>query len=181
MSVTATNLIQGPATLYRGAFGALEPADFSTPIDSAVWRDLGGTQDGISFSIESEWSPLTVDQLVDEAGVTRVSRKVSIKTSLAEATLQNLALATANAAPVDGVLEPSMGVESFLPEYSAIMLEGIAPGGVRRRVFIRRSVSSDSVESSYKKDGQTLVPVTFAGYYVSPTIRPFRIVDEDEA
>ena len=26
MSVTATNLVQGPATLYKGAFGATEPA-----------------------------------------------------------------------------------------------------------------------------------------------------------
>lgn len=181
MSVTATNLIQGPAALYGGAFGAAEPADASAAIDPLVWRDLGGTQDGVSLLIESEWSQLTVDQLVDDVGSVRTKRSVTIKTSLAEPTLENLALATANKAPVGGRLTPSMGTEAFLPDYSAVMLVGVAPGGGKRVVIIRRTVATDNVETSYKKDGQTLVPVTFRGHYVSASIPPYEVIDEDEA
>ena len=174
--VTATNLIQGPASLYYGAFGALEPLTIDEE-PGAAWRDLGGTKDGVTMTIASEYAVLEVDQIVDEIGRTRTKRVVTIATNLAEATLENLALAMANGAPAAGVLEPDDGIEAFLPGYGAVLLEGIAPGGFRRRGIFRKVLSTESVESAYKKDGQTLIPVTFTGHWVSQSIRPFRIED----
>lgn len=176
MPVTTTNLIQGPATLYIGAFGVAEPATVATA-PGAGWVDVGGTKDGVELVVTKEFAVLEVDQIVDEVGRTVTKRLVQIKTNLAEATLINLAHAFADAAPVGNVLEPSSDLTTFSPTYRALLLDGIAPGGFRRRIIIRKGLSIESVASAYKKDDMTLIPVTFAGHYVSPSIKPYKIED----
>ena len=176
MGVTSTNLIQGPATVYFGAFGATEPATIAlTP--STGWTDAGGTQDGIELSINDEYSVLSVDQIIYEVARRRTGRVVQIKTNLAEATLANLAQAVANSAPVSNVLTADDGLAAFAPAYGAIILDGIAPGGFRRRVTLRKTLPTDGVSTAYKKDGQTLIPVTWTGHWVSSSIAPFKIED----
>jgi hypothetical protein len=176
MGVTSTNLIQGPATLYYGIFGATEPLTIDeTP--GVGWSDLGGTKDGVEMAVADEYAVLEVDQIIYEIGRTRTKRVLTVKTNLAEATLDNMARAINNSMPVANVLEGDDGVEAFLPPYGAILLDGIAPGGFRRRATFRKILQTDSVASSYKKDGQTLIPVTFAGHWVSSSVRPFRIED----
>lgn len=176
MTVTSTNLIQGPATLYHAPFGSTEPATIATA-PAAPWVDLGGTKDGVELSIADEYSVLSVDQIVYEVERRRTNRVVTIKTSLAEATLENLARAINNTAPAASVLTADDGLTVFNPAYGAVLLDGIAPGGFRRRVIVRKVLGTDSVASAYKKDGQTLIPVTFTGHWVSPSIRPFVITD----
>lgn len=176
MGVTSTNIIQGPASLYHGAFGTAEPATIATA-PGAGWIDLGGTKDGVEMTINDEYTVLEVDQVIYEIGRTRSKRVLTVKTSLAEATLANLARAINNTAPTANVLEADDGAASFLPAYSAILLDGIAPGGFRRRAIFRKVLQTDGVGMSYKKDGQTLIPVTFTGHWVSPSIRPLRIED----
>lgn len=176
MPVTTTNLIQGPATLYIADFGTAEPATIAT-VPGAGWVDVGGTRDGVSLNVTKEFAVLEVDQLVDEVGRTVTKRMVQVKTSLAEATLANLAHALADAAPVANVLEPAADSTAFRPGYKAVLLDGIAPGGFRRRIVVRKALSTESVETAYKKDGMTLVPVTFTGHYVSTSIKPYKIED----
>jgi hypothetical protein len=176
MAVTSTNLIQGPATLYYGLFGATEPATIATT-PGAGWTDAGGTKDGVALNIETEWSELSVDQLVDVVARRRIGRKVNVKTSLAEPTLALLAQAVANTAPVSNVLEGDDGLAAFAPAYGAILVDGIAPGGFRRRIILRKTLPIDNVEMAYKKDGQTLIPVTWAIHWVSTSIKPFKIED----
>lgn len=178
MSVTATNLIQGPASLYWGAFGATEPVDIDTAPAGPAWTDLGGTKDGIELAIADEYAVLSVDQIVYEVGRTRTNRVLTIKTQLAEATLENLARAVNNTAPAAGVLTLDDGVAGFLPAYGALLMDGIAPGGLRRRAILRKVLGTDSVATAYKKDGQTLIPVTFTGHWVSASIRPLEVEDE---
>lgn len=176
MTVTSTNLIQGPATLYHAPFGSTEPATIATaPV--APWVDLGGTKDGVELQVADEYSVLSVDQIVYEVERRRTNRVVTIKTQLAEATLENLARAINNTAPAAGVLTADDGLTAFAPAYSAVLLDGIAPGGFRRRVIVRKVLGTDSVASAYKKDGQTLIPVTFTGHWVSASIRPFIVTD----
>jgi hypothetical protein len=157
-------------------FGAVEPLTISAA-PAIEWSDLGGTKDGVEMAIADEYAVLEVDQVVYEIGRTRTKRALTVKTNLAEATLANLALAINNTAPAANVLEGDDGVAAFLPAYSAILLDGIAPGGFRRRAIFRKVLQTDAVASSYKKDGQTLIPVTFAGHWVSTSIRPFKIED----
>lgn len=176
MAVTTTNLIQGPANMWVAPFGTAEPAAFAAP--GVGWVDVGGTKDGVSLVIESSFSVLSVDQIVDEVGRTRTERKTSVKTSLAEATLENLARAIAEAAPVSGVLEPALDGTAFMPAYLAVLFDGIAPGGKIRRVIARKVLGVDSTEVAYKKDDQTVIPATFAAHYVSSSIKPWKITDQ---
>jgi hypothetical protein len=120
---------------------------------------------------------LDVDQIIYEIQRRRTKRVVTIKTSLAEPTLANLALAIANTAPTANVLTADDGLTAFAPAYGAVLLDGIAPGGFRRRIIIRKTLPTDSVGTAYKKDAQTLLPVTWTLHWVSASIAPFKIED----
>lgn len=177
MAVDSRNLIQGPAAIYYGAFGATEPTTLATA-PGVGWTDLGGTKEGLTLAINTEWSKLTVDQVLDEIGATKSGRSVSAATSLAEATLENLARAINNPAPSGGILELASNIDAFQANYGAILVDGVAPGGKRRRVIIRKVLSTENVEMAYKKDDQTVIPVTFSSFYVSASISPIKIIDD---
>jgi hypothetical protein len=184
MSVTVANIIAGPATMYGGVFGATEPLDTainSTP--GAGWADLGGTNDGVNITINQDFLVLEVDQIVDEIGRRLTKRSVQVKTNLAEGTLANVQLALFNGGAIStgagfAAYDPANDNSATQPNYTALLLDGYAPSGFRRRFVLRKILSIDNVGMDYKKDGQTLVPVTFAAHYVSSSIRPFRIVDQ---
>ncbi len=190
MGVTATNLIAGAATLHVGDFGAAEPLDtaVATDLDDEVWRDLGGTNDGVTLTVSREYMKLAVDQTVDAPGRRMTERDVTVATNLAEGTLENLALAMAQAE--SSVTTGGTGATAYAamellgddsgaePDYVAVCLRGRAPKGKKRSVFVRKALSTEEVESAYTKDGQTFIPVTFAAHWVSPSVRPVKVVDE---
>lgn len=176
MPVSGSNLIQGPATLYIAPFGTAEPATVAT-VPAAGWVDVGGTKDGVELGVADSYSALTVDQVIYDIESRRTERQVTIKTSMAEATLDNLAIAIANTAPTASVLTADDGLTAFAPAYRAALIDGIAPGGFRRRIIVRKVLSTDNVAMAYKKDGQTLIPVTLKGHWVSASIKPFVITD----
>lgn len=176
MPVTSTNLIQGPATVYVAPFGTADPATIATA-PAAAWIDVGGTKGGLELNVSSEFATLTVDQIVDIIESRRTGREVTAKTTLAEATLTNLAQAIANTAPVANVLELDDGLAAFKPAYSAILIDGIAPGGFRRRIIVRKTLPTDAVGLAYKKDDQTVIPVTWKLHWVSTVIKSLKIED----
>lgn len=184
MAVTVTDLTQGPATLYTGVFGATEPLDSAvnaTPAASA-WTDIGGTTDGSKLNIKTEFSMLAVDQLIDTPGARAVSREISIETQMAEPSLANLKFALNGGTISTGAgwqaYEPVDSDAATQPNYSALILHGWFGTG-RRMVILRRVLSVDGTETEYKKDNQTVYKVKIQAFYVSPSIRPFRIIDED--
>lgn len=186
MAVTATNLIQGPGTLYVGDFGETEPAD--TAVASAPggdWTDVGGTQDGVRLTVNQEYTELEVDQVVDVPGRRLTKRDMQVATNLAEPTLDNLVYALNGGAVTSGgtggtayeAYDPAMDTAATQPTYRALLFDGYAPNGKVRRVIVRKVLSTESVETAYKKDEQTLFPVTFSAHWVSSSIKPFHIVD----
>lgn len=188
MTVTVTNLIQGPGTLYTGTYSATadaEPADAAINIAPATsaWTDLGGTSDGVNLEVAQEYAALAVDQLVDTPGRRQTKREATIATNLAEATLENLARAVneSSATITTGgnykAFQPS-DTPVGEPNYVALILDGYAPSGFRRRVFGRRMLAIDPVQFAYKKDGQTVYTVKWASHYVSSSVRPYRVVDQ---
>ncbi|MEV8439184.1 hypothetical protein AB0425_17555 [Actinosynnema sp. NPDC051121] len=184
MGVNATNLLQGPGELYVGAFGAAEPAEStvnSTPAASA-WTDMGGTSGGARMTVALTYSELTVDQLVDSPGRRLTKRDVNVATSLAEPTLENLDTALNGGTPASGAgwksWEPTNDSSATQPNYFAALLHGWAPGGaLRRMVIVRKALNIANAEMAYQKDAQTLIPVDFAGHYVSSSIKSFRVID----
>lgn len=183
MAVNTTELIMGPADLYIGSFGATEPIDTainSTPAASA-WTDLGGTQDGVKLTVDQTYTALEVDQVVDEVGGRLTKRLFTVETNLAQPTLENLKFLLNDGTAASGAgfksFEPIYASSATQPTYRAVILDGYAPGQLRRRFIVRRCLSNDKVESSYKKDGMTLFTVKWQGFYVSPSIAPFKLID----
>jgi len=184
MSVTVTDLTQGPATIYTGLFGAAEPLETAvndTPQASA-WGDVGGTTDGLKLVIKTTFKDLEVDQLIDVPGTRPTLREITMETNMAEPSLDNLKYALNGGTISTGVgwraFEPVDSDAATQPNYSALLVHGWFGTG-RRMVVVRKVLSVEGTETQYKKDGQTVFKVTIKGFYVSPSIRPFRIIDAD--
>jgi hypothetical protein len=184
MAPSASNLIAGPGTLYRADFGATEPLDADVQTEPAApWVDLGATDDGVTITVSREFFKLRMDQTVDAPGRRMTERDVTLSTNLAEITLENLALSLGQAPDTieEGAGFSAMNLEGddtgAEPDYFALLFRGRAPGGFRRHVIGRKMLSTEEVETAYKKGDQTLYPVTFAAHWVSPSIRPVRWVD----
>jgi hypothetical protein len=184
MSVTITNLIQGPGTLYTAAYGATEPADAdvaSTP-SASTWTDVGGTDDGVTLKVDQTYAELKVDQIIDVPGRRKTKQELTFATNLAEPTMTNLELVlnggTVSASSGYSTYEPADDSSATQPTYKALLFDGFSPEHLRRRVVARRVLSIEGVEAAYKKENQTLFPVTFAAHYVSSAIKPWRVIDE---
>lgn len=189
MGATVTNLIAGPGDLYSGAFGATEPADTAwatPPATPTPWGDVGGTSDGVNLTVGQTFMELEVDQVVDRAGSRVTKRTFGIQANMAEPTLENLAMAMNSTAGITTAgtgatahkkLEPNTDTSITQPTYKALIFDGWAPGQFRRRVLARRMLVIDDVELAYKKDKQTILTVSWAGHYVSASIKPYAFVD----
>lgn len=70
-----------------------------TQFDYTTFADLGYTSDGVTITFEPDLVDIKVDQLGDAAKLVEQSTKVTLKTTLAEATLQNMAVALGYASP----------------------------------------------------------------------------------
>lgn len=183
MAVTAANLIMGPGVLYVADFGTAEPADTAVADPPGVgWNDVGATLEGVTITINQEYTELAADQIVDPIGSRLTVRMMTLATQLAEATLDNLARAMNNELPTAGIgftaFEPPNDNSATQPLYRAVLFDGFAPDGLRRRVIGRRVLSTENVEAAHSKDGQTVFPVSFKAHFVSNAIRPFKVVDE---
>ena len=190
MAASATNIIAGAATLWRGDLGAAEPpdTDVNADFDPEVWTDLGGTDDGVTSTVSHEWFEARMDQVIDVPERRKTSRTITVATNLVEGTLENLLLAIAQSA--DTIVSGGTGAtanRSFeaqgddsgaIPDYSAIILRGRAPAGKTRLFIVRKVLQTEDVESAYKKDDQWLIPVTFSAHWVSSTVRPFKVVED---
>ena len=184
MAANPINFIQGPANIYLGSFGALEPVDTAVNAVYAgtAFKDVGGTLDGVQVGIDQTFADLDADQIVDPPGTRMVKRQITVATKLAEPTLDNLATVMNESAPstAAGVktFEPQDGLSVFVPTYKALLFEGQAPQGFRRWIIVRKVLNTEGTGFTAKKDDQNSLSVTWKCFYVSSAIRPFRIVDQ---
>lgn len=188
MAQNPANLLMGPATIYVGAFGAVEPADASvntTPAATA-WTDVGLTDGGATLSIDGKFTNFSADQIVDIPGTRMTSREILVSTTMSELTLANVANALNSTVGATGAgyatFEPNYGQFATQLPYGAIILDGWAPAPVnsnwRRRVILRKTMQVNKVEIGYAKDKQAGLAVTWQAFYVSSLISPYHIVDQ---
>lgn len=185
VTVTTPNLVMGPGYLYAGAFGAAEPADSAVnaaPAASA-WTGMGGTDSGVKLSVAQKYTELSVDQVVDSVGRRLTSREITVSTNLAEPTLANFSAAMNGGTSASGTgwasYEPNFATSATQPNYTSVICDGYAPGGnFNKRAILRKVLSTDKIDTSFMKDKQTFVPITFTAHYVSSGIAPFHIVDQ---
>lgn len=97
------NIIVGAAQFYVGGASASKPAaeanksygnGVNGTIDATVgWTNVGYTQEGVEVSYEPEYGDVEVDQLLDSARTFKSGMRVTVNTTFAEATLENLVIA----------------------------------------------------------------------------------------
>lgn len=192
MSVTVTNLIQGPGAIYKGTQFTSTYSQTPEPGDTAIntapaasgWTDVGGTQDGINIEIGREYAELEVDQLVDVPERRLTKREFAIATNLAEATIENLALvanelaATVITGSGNKTFSPTTTTSATQPNYVPLIMDGFAPSQFRRRIIGRKMLSVDPIAIAYRKDAQAVWTVRWAGHYVSDSLSPYKVIDQ---
>lgn len=133
--------------------------------------DVGATQDGAEISWEPDMVDIEVDQFGDAARVVQSKQKVSLKTKLAEATLENLALVWGYD-DADIVTVPSttktlpISLHGVYPEEHELVLVGNAPGSTATTTYTRtytcgRAVSYTSSSHMLKRAENVAFPVDF--------------------
>lgn len=188
-TVTRTNVLAGPGALYSGLTTATIPADTAVnaaPAVSAGWTDAGGTDDGLTVTVNQSFFEMRVDQIPDIVGRRLTERDVQVTTNLAEGTLENLAVALNDTVAASGAgfkkIDLVAGQAAMFPTYRSFLIDGWAPATTsaskRRRVVVRRALSIENVETAYKKDEQYLIPVTFGAEFVDSTTSPVTWIDE---
>jgi hypothetical protein len=164
MAITFSNIIVGEGNLFVGPSGAAEN----------TLRDVGATQDGVEIAWEPEMVDIEVDQFGDAARVVNSKIKVSVKTKLAEGTLQNLVVAWnyadtgANSRLVTGATQDvfSMGIQPVYPQERFIKIVGTAPGTTAaaeldRTYRCNRAIQYSSSSHMLQRAENTAFPVDF--------------------
>ena len=143
--------------------------------DSARWRNVGYTMNGLEVQFQPDFGEVQVDQLLDVAKLYKQGMQVSMVTAFAEATLENLVVAIATAdsnyTTTSGVntLDVTAGDLGDVPVERAIIAVGPGSGdpaatGANKieRVYVgHRVLSIENVTVSAKRDEPSMYEVTF--------------------
>ena len=150
----------------------------------AGFRNVGFTSNGLEMQFQPDFGEVQVDQLLDSAKLFKQGMKVNLRTSFAEATLENLLVAIAAPASdfVDGTsskpgvagtgaktttLNLSSGKLGECPVERGLVAVGPGTGDCtaangKERIYVAfRSLSMDSVTISAKRDTATTFEVSF--------------------
>jgi len=175
-NITTTNIVVGEATVEIGEAGT----SFSG------LTDVGATIDGVELSWEPDMVDIEVDQFGDAAKVIQSRVKVMMKTTLAEATLRNLAHAWNYSSTVTGTDSTAadivtdldditgasatvtfkFGIENVYPYEKVVQVIGNAPGttagATKTRTFqTKRAVSYGASSHSMKRSEAVAFPIEF--------------------
>lgn len=186
--VNVRNILVGFGDMYHASQGTELPDFASSSTDvrlqdsfdaSASWKYAGATQEGIELAYEPDYGEVEVDQLRDAAILFNQTTNVSLNTTLAEATLENLLLAWGLADEFlqqvgDGKVESfSVGNSPVDPVERSVAFVGkgapyVDESGeeavtVRRdRVYLgRRVLSVEGATLNLSRTENTAYPVTF--------------------
>lgn len=141
--------------------------------DTANWRHLGFTSDGVEFAYEPDFGEVMVDQLLDAATLFKQGQTASVNTTLAEATLENLIVAwgqSADTLGTDSGTEQELGIAAGAlldePVERSLVFIGPAPRALtgnkrRERLYhVRRALNVESSSFSLSKTDPTAIPVS---------------------
>lgn len=118
--------------------------------------DLGYTEGGVELACAREYFEKTVDQEIGVLEVFKTAEKATIKATLAEVTLANLAKALdyPEGAVSDSTL--SYGGNATVTE-RAVFLTVLGPAGATRVYTFHKCVITSAATHSYKKNDKTMI------------------------
>lgn len=139
----------------------------------AGWRDVGYTQDGLEIATDPSYGEVEVDQLLDAAKIFKDGMGLSISTTFAEATLENLLVAwgqnpsTLSSTATEKELEIDGGALGEAPVERGLAAIGNAVEKAgentygERTYFAYRVLSVDAATTSMSRAEAATIPVTF--------------------
>lgn len=150
----------------------------SNPLLGADFRNVGYTSNGLELQFQPDFGEVKVDQVLDVAKLYKQGMKVNLKTTFAEATLENLLFSLAGKSsdldtPVTGkyagndVLNLSAGDIGECPVERGLVAVGpgtgdCAAGSAIERIYVAyRALSIESVNVAAKRDAATEFEVSF--------------------
>lgn len=186
---SSNQVIVGAAALftYNGALAG-KPGDASTPFEDLAyeagtsykdtlqdaadaagsdWNNVGYTSNGLELEFQPSFGEVKVDQVLDVARLFKDGMQVSMKTSFAEATLENLLVAVAadEGDLNSGVFDIKSGDLGDVPLERGLVAVGPGTGDPsidKERIYIGyRALSIQNVVVSAKRDAATMFDVTF--------------------
>jgi hypothetical protein len=203
-SVNTQNIIVGAASLYISNAGLADPtvkpnffnASYRTTLEGTAWnpaitdgslptawQGAGFTQEGLEISYEPDYGDVEVDQLLDSALIFKQSMRVSLNTTLAEATLYNLMVSwgqqatTLTSTASDAEIDIQGGSLGDAPVERSLIAVG---NGVHNRAgqtnkaqygervyHAYRVLSVDQSTHSLRRNESTGIPVSFRALPVS--------------
>lgn len=165
MAVTVTNIVTGEATIKAGL-----GSNATSIATMDGFADVGATQNGLEIAWEPNMVDIEIDQFGDAAKVIQSTVKVSLKTTLAEATLKNLAMAwnydTTDSANTGAAIKNNFdgantktflfGAQTVFPYELGLVVQGYAPGTVAgttktRKFYTKRAISMASTSLTMKR------------------------------
>lgn len=200
MALTKKNIIIGAARVWLGPsvsaaadLASSKPAFVAgtrysttletgnTPYDptaaatsTTAWREIGYTQDGLEVATDPSFGEVEVDQLLDSAKIFKDGMSLSISTTMAEATLENLLVAWGQAAttvssvgPNENELAIEGGRLGEAPLERGLIAVGNAPeqaggGTYGERVYqAYRVLSVEATSLTNSRAEAATLPVTF--------------------
>jgi hypothetical protein len=182
---TSSEIIVGAAALFTAdtTLTALTVPSFVTTesyretlSEEAGIDNVGYTSNGIEISFQPNFGEVQVDQILDVAKLYKQGMQVTLATSFAEATLENLLFSIAgNSTSLSGTKGSSAGRTLNLksgdigecPVERALIAVGPGTGdcvdsSMVERVYVAyRALSIENVTVSAKRDAATMFDVTF--------------------
>jgi hypothetical protein len=182
---TSTNIIVGAAALFvadttldAASLTAFESAKSfkDTLTNDADYTNVGYTSNGLELQFQPDFGEVQVDQILDVAKLYKQGMQVSLATSFAEATLENLLLALAykdskisgtKSTSAGRVLDLSAGDIGECPVERGLVAVGPGTGDcvdsttIERVYTAYRALSIENVTVSAKRDEASMFAVNF--------------------
>ena len=177
------NIIVGAANFWVGPAGSMAvgaipttltnpgtantvavPAD---PTGTATMTPVGFTQEGVELAYEPDYGEVEVDQMMDAARLFKQGMRVTVNTTLAEATLENLLVVWGQSgAPTGGTINILAGNLGEAPIERSLLFVGPGPvsgaGAAQERVYrIFRAVQTESTSFALRRAEATGLPASF--------------------
>jgi hypothetical protein len=143
--------------------------------ESADWRNVGYTMNGLEVQFQPDFGEVQVDQLLDVAKLYKQGMQVNMTTAFAEATLENLLVSIAgqdsdlSTSATTDTLVMNSGELGAVPVERALIAVGPGSGDpeatgankVERVYVAHRALSIDNVTVSAKRDEPSMFEVSF--------------------
>ena len=161
----AKNIIVGAAQFWVGAPDAVTPKPAGSSTTTTGFTAVGFTQEGVEVSYEPDYGDVEVDQLLDSARIFKQGMRVTVNTTFAEATLENLLVVWGQSgAPAGGSVNILAGALGQSPVERSLLFVGPAPSPTtaQERVYhILRAVQTESTSFALRRSEATGLPASF--------------------